>query len=54
MVTPPLTVVRQPVYDIGVQACQLLLDRTRNPDRPPSRRRLEGTLVERGSTAPPP
>ena len=51
VVSPPLTVVRQPVYDIGVQACQLLLDRTRSPERALSRRRLQGTLIERGSTA---
>lgn len=53
VVSPPLTVVRQPVYDIGVKACQLLLDRIKNPDRKVSTHRLKGAFIERASTAPP-
>jgi LacI family transcriptional regulator len=50
VVSPPLSVVRQPVYDIGAKACQLLLDRIKSPERKPSSHRLKGTFVERSST----
>jgi LacI family transcriptional regulator len=54
VVSPPLSVVRQPVYDIGAKACQLLLDRIKNPERKPSTHRLKGSFIERASTAAPP
>jgi LacI family transcriptional regulator len=53
VVSPALSVVRQPVYDIGAKACQLLLDRIGSPERKPSSHRLKGTFVERASTAAP-
>ncbi|MDP9221542.1 MAG: LacI family transcriptional regulator [Actinomycetota bacterium] len=53
VVSPPLTVVRQPVYEIGVKACELLLRRIDHPDKKPSHHRLKGTLIQRESTAPP-
>lgn len=53
VVSPPLTVVRQPVYEIGVKACELLLRRIQHPDTKPAHPRLRGVLVQRESTAPP-
>lgn len=54
VVSPPLTVVAQPVYEIGVRACELLLRRIRGDAGKPATVRLSARLVERGSTAPPP
>jgi LacI family transcriptional regulator len=46
---PPLTVVRQPAYEVGRSAAELLLRRIEEPGRPPSRLRLLPDLVVRGS-----
>lgn len=54
VVSPPLSVVRQPVYEIGASACRLLLTRVEGSDRQPVRHRLQTTFVERESTAAPP
>jgi LacI family transcriptional regulator len=54
VVSPPLSVVRQPVYDIGAKACELLLERIKNPQRKPSSHRLKGSFIERESTGAPP
>jgi LacI family transcriptional regulator len=54
VMSPSLSVVRQPVHHIGTTACELLLHRVANRDGRPTHRRLRGTLVTRGSTAPPP
>lgn len=51
-VTPPLTVVAQPVQRIGAEACRLLLERIEGSTRPPVHRVLRTELVERGSVAP--
>ena len=53
VVSPPLSVVRQPVYEIGSKACSLLLDRIQGRKRRPSQHRLKGRLIERESTAAP-
>lgn len=53
IVDPPVTVVRQPVHEIGVRACELLLRRIANPERAPARHRLRGELIRRESIAPP-
>jgi len=53
-VTPPLTVVAQPVQRIGSEACRLLLERIEGSTRPPVHRVLRTELVERGSVAPAP
>ncbi len=53
VVSPPLSVVRQPVYEIGSKACTLLLDRIEGKTRRPSQHRHKGTLVEREPTAAP-
>lgn len=50
VVSPPLSVVRQPVYEIGSKACTLLLDRIDGLGRRPSQHRLRGQLIEREST----
>ncbi len=47
---PPPTVVRQPAYEVGRQAMELLLRRIREPGRPPVTIRLRPELVIRRST----
>ena len=47
---PPLTVVRQPAYDVGRQAMELLLRRIMEPERPAVTVRLLPELVIRRST----
>lgn len=47
---PPPTVVRQPAYDVGRQAMELLLKRIIEPTRPPVTVRLIPELVIRRST----
>jgi LacI family transcriptional regulator/LacI family repressor for deo operon, udp, cdd, tsx, nupC, and nupG len=47
---PPLTVVRQPAYEVGKQAMELLLKRIMEPSRPPVTMRLSPELVIRRST----
>lgn len=48
-VDPPLTVVAQPTYDLGVSAARILLDRLREPHRPIRRVSLQTTLIVRRS-----
>lgn len=50
LVDPPLTAVRQPTYQMGRSATELLLDRIANPDMPPRKIILESTLIVREST----
>lgn len=52
-VSPPLTTVRIPHYELGAEAARLLLDEVRQPMRHPRSVLLPLTLVVRGSTAPP-
>ena len=47
---PPLTVVRQPAYEVGRQAMELLLKRIAEPERPPVTVRLLPELIVRKST----
>ena len=47
---PPLTTVRQPAYDVGRQAMELLLKRIGDPGRPPVTVRLMPQLVIRRSS----
>lgn len=54
VVSPPLSVLRQPVYEIGVKACELLLRRVEGWGGRPAQHRLKGRLIERESIAPPP
>jgi LacI family fructose operon transcriptional repressor len=46
-----LTVIEQPVYDIGVVAMEMLLSRLENPGLAHRKMVLNGTLLERASTA---
>lgn len=52
--TPPLTTVRQPVYEMGVAAATLLADRLEHPSQEPVHRDFPTTLIIRGTcrTAP--
>jgi LacI family transcriptional regulator len=51
--TPPLSTVHVPHYQIGAEAARMLLDRLGNPDLPAKSITLPATLVLRESTAPP-
>jgi LacI family transcriptional regulator len=51
---PPLTSVRVPQREIGIEAANLLLQRLSRGSQTPREILLEPTLVVRGSTAPPP
>jgi LacI family transcriptional regulator len=53
-VSPPLTSVRVPHYEIGAEAARLLLDVLQDAERHPRSLLLPLTLTVRGSTAPPP
>jgi LacI family fructose operon transcriptional repressor len=50
LVTPEITVIRQPTNDIGQAALKLLLERVAQPERPVRRVVLRGELIVRGST----
>lgn len=49
--SPPLTTIAVPHYDVGVEAARLLLEAIKDFDRTPRSLLLPVTLVERGSTA---
>jgi LacI family transcriptional regulator, galactose operon repressor len=51
--SPPLTTVRHPLYDIGVRAGRLILERIAGVENEAMIVALATTLVVRGSTAPP-
>jgi LacI family transcriptional regulator len=48
-ISPQLTVISQPIKQIGVGAVELLLDRMRNPTRAPRQRRIPTSFVHRVS-----
>ena len=50
LVEPGLTVIEQPVVEIGTQAMRLLFERIRNQDQLVREIVLSGRLVARGST----
>lgn len=50
LVGPGLTVIEQPVFDIGRTAMSLLFDRLKTPDLSPRKVMLSAQLIERGST----
>lgn len=52
LVEPGLTVIEQPMAEIGRQAMALLFDRLRAPQAPVRKVMLSGRCVPRGSTAP--
>lgn len=47
---PPLTVVAQPIYEMGAQAAKLVFDRIANPEMPPVNIVLEPAILLRGSS----
>ncbi|MBS0373007.1 MAG: LacI family DNA-binding transcriptional regulator [Proteobacteria bacterium] len=49
VMTPPLTIIDQPIADLGREALALLLERLGRRDAPPRRRTLPVRLIERGS-----
>ncbi|MDX1617644.1 MAG: LacI family DNA-binding transcriptional regulator [Balneolaceae bacterium] len=51
--SPPLTVVRQPGYEMGRRAAELFFQRIADPDREPVQVMMETNLIIRQSTAPP-
>jgi LacI family fructose operon transcriptional repressor len=51
-VDPPLTVIAQPIEEIGGAATELLFERMAEPDRPAQQVVLKGRLVVGGSSAP--
>lgn len=52
--SPPLTSIRIPHYEIGCRAAELLLDSLNGPGTGPRQALLQPELVVRDSTAPPP
>jgi LacI family fructose operon transcriptional repressor len=51
-VGPGITVISQPVYEMGRTAAELLFQRLSDPTRPPREVILKGSLLVRGSTRP--
>jgi LacI family transcriptional regulator len=51
--TPPLSTVRVPHYQIGAEAARMLMERLASPELPAKSITLPATLVLRASTAPP-
>ena len=49
LVEPPVTVIKQPTYEIGQAATELLLKRIQEPDRPTREVILKGKLIVRQS-----
>lgn len=49
LVEPPVTVIRQPTYEIGKTACEILLERIDEPSRPTRQVILKSALVVRQS-----
>jgi LacI family transcriptional regulator len=47
--TPPITVISQPVYDLGIESAQILIKRINGATEPPMRLALATTLIERQS-----
>ena len=54
LLDPPLSVVRQPTYQLGARAAELLLRRVQEPDAPVQEVVLAASLVLRPSTGPVP
>jgi LacI family transcriptional regulator len=52
-VSPPLTTVRVPEYEVGRRAAELLLAHIEDPERPAETVLISSELVVRSSTAPP-
>lgn len=53
LVNPSITAVRQPVYEMGMNAAQVLFSRIDDPDRAAIRSVASSELIVRGSSGPP-
>jgi len=53
LLRPPLTVVAQPVYELGAAAARSLIERIGGDERPPRLEILDTRFLLRGSTGPP-
>ena len=51
MTYPPLSTVEQPSYQIGYQACELLVEKMENPNAKSRQIILDTELIIRGSTS---
>lgn len=51
-VTPQLTTVAQPIFELGQQSAELLLDRIKHPEKEWEEKTLPVELIQRFSTAP--
>ena len=51
--SPPITVISQPVYDLGMESAQILIKRIKGGGEPPKRLVLATTLIERQSVGAP-
>ncbi|AYG63372.1 LacI family DNA-binding transcriptional regulator [Rhizobium jaguaris] len=52
--TPPITVVDQPVYEMGKKAAERLISRLNGKELPVERATVKTSLIQRGSVAAPP
>jgi len=52
--SPPITVISQPVYELGFESAQILLQRMTGTSQAPRHRVLPTSLIERQSVAAPP
>jgi DNA-binding LacI/PurR family transcriptional regulator len=50
MSDPPITTIKQPCFDIGYQACELLVEKIQNPEAIDKQVILDTELIVRGST----
>ena len=50
MTSPPITTIAQPAFQLGAQACSMLIDRIEYPSTTPRRILLDGELILRGTT----
>jgi LacI family transcriptional regulator len=51
--TPPVTVIAQPIYELGLESARILIERIRGMAAAPSRVVVKTTLIERHSTGAP-
>jgi LacI family transcriptional regulator len=52
--TPPVTVIAQPIYDLGLESARILIERIRGTVAVPRQVVVKTTLIERQSTGAPP
>ncbi len=50
-VTPPLTTIAQPIYELGQQTAEILLERISNPEQDKMTKKLPVNIINRFSTA---